>query len=53
MPNPHDSHPRPQLDSDELARHLELLDTATTEELDELLTDLLCHTHHSRAAQSN
>ncbi len=50
MPQPpHD--PKPQIDRDELREHVELLDQATRDDLDGLLTDLLCHVYRTRGAQ--
>ena len=36
----------------ELSEHLRLLQLARQEDLDELLTDLLCHVYRSKAAQN-
>ena len=44
--------PKPSVTREQLARHLDLLDQATEEDLDELLTDLLRHTHATMQAQN-
>ena len=56
-----EAHPRPgptetempELTGDELDRHLKLLDQASEEELDELLTDFLVTAWPSRRSQDN
>ena len=42
----------PQITAKELAEHLELLTTASRDDLDELLTDLLCHVYRTKNAQN-
>ncbi len=53
MPDPHDRQPNLDLDLDRVAEHVALLQQATSDDLDELLTELLVHTHRSGAAQRN
>lgn len=43
--------PAPVLRPAELREHLRLVDASTSDERDELLTDILVHTYASRAAQ--
>ena len=43
---------KPQLTSDELAEHLRLLKSASRDDLDELLTDLLCHVYRTKDSQN-
>lgn len=43
----------PELDADDLQHLIVLTGLATVDELDELLYDLLCHTHPTKVAQSN
>jgi hypothetical protein len=43
---------KPQITPKELAEHLELLTTASRDDLDELLTDLLCHVYRTKDAQN-
>jgi hypothetical protein len=43
---------KPQMTTDELSEHLQLLEVASREDLDELLTDLLCHVYRSKDAQN-
>ncbi len=38
--------------SEELAEHLRLLTAASRDDLDELLTDLLCHVYRTKDAQN-
>ena len=38
--------------SEELRDHLRLLNVASRDELDELLTDLLCHVYRTKDAQN-
>ena len=38
--------------SDELREHLEVLNVASRDDLDELLTDLLCHVYRTKDAQN-
>ena len=42
-----------KLTPEQLAEHLRLLDEARRKDLDELLTDLLCHVYRSRGAQDS
>ena len=42
-----------KMTSDELATHLSLLTVSSTKDLDELLTDLLCHVYRTRDAQNS
>jgi predicted ArsR family transcriptional regulator len=42
-----------KLTTDELAEHLSLLETASREDLDELLTDLLCHVYRTKDSQNS
>ena len=43
---------KPQMTSQELAEHLRLLKTASRDDLDELLTDLLCHVYRTKDSQN-
>jgi hypothetical protein len=43
---------KPQITPQELSDHLELLTTASRDDLDELLTDLLCHVYRTKDAQN-
>lgn len=43
---------QPQIDRDALDQHLDLLARATTDDLDELLVDLLAHTYRTLAVQN-
>ena len=43
---------KPHLTAEELAEHLKLLATASREDRDELLTDLLCHVYRTKDAQN-
>ena len=43
---------KPQMTNKELAEHLRLLRTASRDDLDELLTDLLCHVYRTKDAQN-
>ncbi len=43
---------KPQITAKELSDHLELLETASRDDLDELLTDLLCHVYRTKDAQN-
>lgn len=43
---------KPKITPTELAEHLRLLETASRDDLDELLTDLLCHVYRSKASQN-
>ncbi len=42
-----------KMTTDELAEHLSLLKVASREDLDELLTDLLCHVYRTKDAQNS
>ncbi len=42
-----------KMTTDELAEHLGLLKTASREDLDELLTDLLCHVYRTKDSQNS
>jgi len=44
---------QPIADRETVERNLDLLDAASRDDLDELLTDMLCVTHPSRPAQDN
>ena len=46
-------HGQPQIDREALDHHLDLLRQASTEDLDELLIDLLAHTHRTLAIQNS
>ncbi|HEX8207257.1 MAG TPA: hypothetical protein VF587_14445 [Solirubrobacteraceae bacterium] len=39
--------------TDELEEHLSLLKVASREDLDELLTDLLCHVYRTKDSQNS
>ncbi len=41
-----------QMDAAQLAEHLRLLTVASRDDLDELLTDLLCHVYRTKDAQN-
>ncbi len=43
---------KPQMTVDELAEHLRLLTVASRDDMDELLTDLLCHVYRTKDAQN-
>ncbi len=43
---------KPPLTAEELAEHLRLLTVASRDDLDELLTDLLCHVYRTKDAQN-
>ncbi len=43
---------KPQITQEELADHLHLVDAATRDDLDELLTDLLCHVYRTKDSQN-
>lgn len=43
---------KPQITPDELAEHLRLLEEASRDDRDELLTDLLCHVYRSKDSQN-
>jgi hypothetical protein len=43
---------KPQMSADELKEHLRLLNVASRDDLDELLTDLLCHVYRTKDAQN-
>jgi hypothetical protein len=38
--------------AEQLSEHLRLLDVASRDDLDELLTDLLCHVYRTKDAQN-
>jgi predicted ArsR family transcriptional regulator len=42
-----------KMTAEELAEHVELLESADREDLDELLTDLLCHVYRSKDSQNS
>ena len=42
-----------KMTTDELAEHLSLLTVASREDLDELLTDLLCHVYRTKDSQNS
>lgn len=43
---------KPKMTTDELRDHLKLLKVASRDDLDELLTDLLCHVYRTKDAQN-
>ena len=43
---------KPQMTSQELSEHLRLLKVASRDDLDELLTDLLCHVYRTKDSQN-
>ena len=43
---------KPQITPNELAEHVRLLQSASRDDLDELLTDLLCHVYRTKDAQN-
>ena len=43
---------KPSVTPEQLAEHLDLLGQATQDDLDELLSDLLRHTHATKQAQN-
>jgi hypothetical protein len=43
---------KPKMTSRELREHLRLLDVASRDDMDELLTDLLCHVYRTKDAQN-
>lgn len=43
---------KPQITEKELSDHLALLANASRDDLDELLTDLLCHVYRTKDAQN-
>jgi hypothetical protein len=43
---------KPQMSAQELADHLRLLKVASRDDLDELLTDLLCHVYRTKDSQN-
>ena len=43
---------KPQITQDELAEHLRLLTAASRDDMDELLTDLLCHVYRTKDSQN-
>ena len=44
---------KPKMTTDELSEHLQLLKVASREDLDELLTDLLCHVYRTKDSQNS
>ena len=42
-----------KMTTDELVEHLSLLKVASREDLDELLTDLLCHVYRTKDSQNS
>ena len=43
---------KPKMTEQELAEHLRLLEVASRDDLDELLTDLLCHVYRTKDSQN-
>ena len=43
---------KPQITPQELAEHLRLLTVASRDDMDELLTDLLCHVYRTKDSQN-
>ncbi len=43
---------KPQITADELAEHLRIMAVASRDDMDELLTDLLCHVYRTKDAQN-
>jgi hypothetical protein len=43
---------KPKMTANELREHLRLLSVASRDDLDELLTDLLCHVYRTKDAQN-
>ncbi len=43
---------KPQMTPKELGEHLRLLRVASRDDLDELLTDLLCHVYRTKDSQN-
>jgi hypothetical protein len=43
---------KPKLTPTELREHLRILNVASRDDLDELLTDLLCHVYRTKDAQN-
>jgi hypothetical protein len=43
---------KPKMTLDELREHLRVLTGASRDDLDELLTDLLCHVYRTKDAQN-
>jgi len=43
---------KPQITPNELAEHVRLLQSASRDDLDELLTDLLCHVYRTKKSQN-
>lgn len=43
---------KPKMTPTELKEHLRLLNVASRDDLDELLTDLLCHVYRTKDAQN-
>ncbi len=44
--------PPSKMTAEQLSEHLRLLDVASRDDLDELLTDLLCHVYRTKDAQN-
>ena len=44
--------PPPNMTAEQLSEHLRLLDLASRDDLDELLTDLLCHVYRTKDSQN-
>ena len=43
---------KPKMTAEELKDHLQTVNVATRDDLDELLTDLLCHVYRTKDAQN-
>jgi hypothetical protein len=43
---------KPQITQEELAEHLRLINVASRDDMDELLTDLLCHVYRTKDSQN-
>jgi hypothetical protein len=43
---------KPKMTATELREHLRLLNVASRDDMDELLTDLLCHVYRTKDAQN-
>ena len=43
---------KPQITEEELAEHLRLIQVASRDDMDELLTDLLCHVYRTKDCQN-
>lgn len=44
--------PPSKMTAEQLSEHLRLLDVASRDDMDELLTDLLCHVYRTKDAQN-